>query len=1623
MALPNNFVNRVNQRNYVPTVKWDSFLSPDLHPKTRKIIISALNTYPSEQISEYTQLQFDSIIRKLLPVINKMDLMWVFTSPHWTLSRIDWVSEEPITISGTLNKSKWFGRGGMDLTDVTMYGNISIITQSSIFHGFKGDSGDVYSKVYNNDSYWGIYISQSFILNTGNGEQDIFDFTNEREIYWRQHRNTINIWEGNSFSQGFRALKNLSSSDAILGGGRVFWNMWSTQYISPSDISLLTSGLNNTINKSVDRVTRYDLTNYYRYLFTKSPVEYNQKTLLLEEGVDWESDRPVLYNRCLYFNGTPDYTFINTILIDVTNSVDIWIKPSVGFANNSNVVDSAGQGQMFRFTQLLTSNKIGWYLFTVDDYTTVGTSRTSDLTWDWDNGDWYKLTYVKERNNDNDGYILQLKVNDTVAIEYQITDVQLSGLGYSLSWNLGALASTNTNGLHYKGYIYSVTSDNGWAMMFEEGSDDTVYSNAGDEFTISNYITSARTTQDGPLLSLSGDVVGFSFIRSLTTNLAEITNTFTYPTLYTYQNSTNIFSVGRQDGYTHPSGDVSGTIINGEYIAITFNTGVNLNFSYSGISALYDKVKYKIDFIEGSRIDITYRSFTPKDTFYAWLNTEYSVAVGTIDSIANTPEKRYLMMSGTDVTHGDDYPDAVLGITGLTTAAVRAQLTVSGVIDVDDFVSEVYTAIYVNANSPTFDSLLQWQTDNTLISTMGLYDEEIPINNINVEYDYNSHIRPYFERNPTPMSPITWLILSFKVTTSGDVHYSKIYDVTLINESTAIPKKHDMNTDILYNEELNYSGRINQTMTVGGVAVELDSIQNSYLQFNKSLIAVTLSNVYGYNVNYDRQATIDDLVTDRINDRIYAYTFSNINLSRVEFTNDSVLKYNGNSTIFIDTINNYHAYVVNFVTASNPYYNDNVLYGYSDDGWTNDIKPDSHGSHTVQPGSPDDMTIVKNSEYSFSLSGVASGATRDNGQFWLQQTLLSPWRTIGNYEDWEIDFRVRNTGTRDIWFSLQAGSIPLKPNLTNGEVDEDTRLTYWGPPFDERFLIPTTQTDWINITANSLHKTVRNDSQHYLIHNYICDDGLVMDSNVGIDLEILAIRAKFGGERVDLEINAPGDVNNSGYDVFGNVLTNNPGLYVDNYQKQYIRLPEYKAEDYFLTSNENYYRQRSGYIDRLFAPFSYGHSDKGFPAYVNPNEDIWELQSGINILQDVTYKLRSLVISYTDSPNGTFIGTLNNDNIVVGLNLNSFAFRVQSNGGAIITQDTGLDLSAIGSFIFNCEFIINIGGTVNYTMQILDLVGNVLSEWINSEIISYISFDVETLICTYDNLSAIRRRLYITTPYVEFYEDGVLTHYWTYTGNNSYLLQDKVGGNHGTLTTNDVTLNQGTQNVFNPLVNGYYSLRNVLPISYSDGSAINNFIDNNYGVVSYGHPDVFGDNNAILITENDIADNPRISWFSRGGAPPMISGEKYTFSIYAKTTPEFNGQIIEIGLNGGNSITNLITLSTEWQRYSITGTITTTDNRNGIFPGLENGFPERGSGLKIYVCYLQIEKGELTDYQQSKHDIVLGSIDNYLIASKYPYDGKDSFGNDLTVDKSQQRKDIETYNAKRGIPDNLLDTD
>ena len=199
----------------------------------------------------------------------------------------------------------------------------------------------------------------------------------------------------------------------------------------------------------------------------------------------------------------------------------------------------------------------------------------------------------------------------------------------------------------------------------------------------------------------------------------------------------------------------------------------------------------------------------------------------------------------------------------------------------------------------------------------------------------------------------------------------------------------------------------------------------------------------------------------------------------------------------------------------------------------------------------------------------------------------------------------------------------------------------------------------------------------------------------------------------------------------------------------------------------------------------------------NGVDDHCTLQSGINMSSGSTYKISALITNYSDTGKATLLGSSNNHRSTLGFSGNTFCFQYGS--GSTKTQDTGQDLTALGSFLIDIEIEVPVNkGTysdsIKYTLRTIS--GETLNIWETSEISGNISwYELDMIAASLNGLS-LENQFTGDITWLKLYKDDILTNYWTYLGFKHDVVYDVIASNNANIQTSDIDSVQGVQDLF-----------------------------------------------------------------------------------------------------------------------------------------------------------------------------------------------------------------------------------
>lgn len=524
------------------------------------------------------------------------------------------------------------------------------------------------------------------------------------------------------------------------------------------------------------------------------------------------------------------------------------------------------------------------------------------------------------------------------------------------------------------------------------GSVDKIYSNTGEEFTITTGDpTAVRVEQsDAPLLSDSGDMVGWGYAKSIdmVQSLIDYFDGVSYDTygmlralpfipVTTLSAGTRLYTTNNLGGFRiqHRAATAEGDTSQAHVV-----DGKEPGF-YEDSNGIYCWVVS--DFSENKSSSIEIESFAGDTvsngqyTFYYKTNNPIRILVQS-QVFENLTVGLY-----NDFDNVTDDPDGVL-------AAARDSSnrpTLQGVYDFYNNINANSTAkttwnnlyveytnktinqLYADTISPTrldICSRLQFEqvitVDDTNRNIITFISDSGFVHNLDVSIANGQRSSGLLG---VPLTPINLIRINTNpsdntIANGGDGSSDtklQFYFGNLRNQ-TQIPKDKDTNTDI-NGEALIYSGRKDQPLRVGGVAVNLDTTRNKEIQCSQSLTGVTVTAVYGEVGTTGEQIQISDIGIDTVNDKLYNANAGgyDIKLHGVVLSDGTLLWFTNNTTddsvIMTDISSNVnHATIVfdvaDYVT-SQKYFNISVLNGFTKqaDGSTIEYVPNKSDGSTI----------------------------------------------------------------------------------------------------------------------------------------------------------------------------------------------------------------------------------------------------------------------------------------------------------------------------------------------------------------------------------------------------------------------------------------------------------------------------------------------------------------------------------------------------------------------------------------------------------------------------------------------------------------------------------------------------
>lgn len=501
----------------------------------------------------------------------------------------------------------------------------------------------------------------------------------------------------------------------------------------------------------------------------------------------------------------------------------------------------------------------------------------------------------------------------------------------------------------------------------------------------------------------------------------------------------------------------------------------------------------------------------------------------------------------------------------------------------------------------------------------------------------------------------------------------------------------------------------------------------------------------------------------------------------------------------------------------------------------------------------------------------------------------------------------------------------------------------------------------------------------------------------------------------------PANLLNNGLDIFGNTLTHPSGTYLPSDIK--LTSPAFRTLDTALQSNEELARDTTdangnSVRDRLLIPISYNHSDKDFPClkFNGVNTDYVTLKNYFELSNNVTHKWEVLIDDYNSLGTNTrqaFLGADVSGPVYMGLRGADRLFLYLGSSG--LDWNTGYTFASLGEFKIEFEITASASyssvANVDVTAKLYDSNGVLLYEnSITSHLSSGYRIDTIGVVSDSNPLYHVDANVIWTKLSI----DGTLTDWWVYTGNNSFLVQDVVGDNHGSITTADITLNQGEQDVFNPLVDGnnkivecnnyrinYYGAYNVI-----DYSKEWDLVLEGLGAAYSSGYQFAGASANIRIQGNDLFIAASANSANRlvqftGILPTSYDGEYVSMKFEFRNLGSNNAQITATININGNEYTQTQTQTTlsvniPFDSYRIPNVI---GNDSGY---IQYYYTFNFTNVTDSLSYSIIENGVRIDTttQLNEYGTSIKSID---ILPQHPYNGLDIFDNTLTTPRTKER--------------------
>ena len=1206
------------------------------------------------------------------------------------------------------------------------------------------------------------------------------------------------------------------------------------------------------------------------YLVKQAPVEENGVTLVLDEGVDRQADRPYLYNRVF------DAAGIGGIEHSATQISLTGVYDNYNYSPTGKLFNSDGCTLMFLVKH--QSGQSAWYMkgvsnswleefryFSGDDKIRVkanGTGvHTIDQVCDFDYSKYHLMSITI---NFVDGEIKVYK--DTELLGSVTASTPNSSNAYTyMDYIMKSNVSFFYGKLKSYSQYYSVKSQsqitdivNGkddinnlcFRYVLEEGSGSKVYpqylsplvSVDDKHFFVLDINTSDITSNriidnDAPLLPNSGDVVGFSdvdygYFNQNANNVASADvsdleiDDFVLCFYFRKDGSDGVTqgicgiqaqtraTLG-QSGYfiqTNTSNSLVivfrkigggtetipiGTVLQSKKWnhVVIYKNGTDLNYSLNGVSGNPTLTFSEIDWTSTSKLT----------SFGGYATNTFSFTEGQV-SVTQFQLGEYSTANVNAALAQETLPSLIADIpfsdgSGTTLTNNEGTNLAITVDDIEDFWKKQYSP----SNGVT-DVIFNRPLTHTGRKDFPLTPYQEPAYK-GTSTDYATMSQYEFLAEEEYI--IEWLQLNYTNASTGTILGNQASDNFIIG----------LNSNSWY-------VRLNDTPYQVDTTLDLSDVSNFRVKYKLHNFTGTSSSITAFDIEayiYDLDG--NELASDTSSGELCGGTIINMmfasntttptrfitgNIPWIKFYVDDVLtnhwEYLGNNSLIIwDRVGGNHA----TITTSNITANQGTQDVYSS---------------RLKDGYSQTSTLIDSNVWSFHSLISSNRIHNLNGEnLYFDQN-----HSGAGFANWDVTYENNYlnlapdhvTTAIETFYLFLSGNIPTTYFIVG--VRYKVTVTIYMPPSNNwdraYFDIDADWSDYYRATTyffpNSNEQTMEiefvpgnsNIPQNDVQIRVRCQSGY--DPNVDLPMEIRNWKLEIMNEDI------PANLLNNGLDIFGNTLTHPAGTYLHSDIK--LTSPVFRTLDTALESNEELYRDTTdangnAVKDRLLIPVSYGKSDKGFPAYKgNGVDEIIDLDTQVVHSAGNSYKIRALIIDYETVGGGyaTIMGANGSDDFrLVLYGDDKLHIRL---GGSSYTETTTLSFSTLSENGFIYEFYFNhqvLNSPTDAYVRLYDLNGNVLWDWqignIAASNLDQPTALGSTLCGARNSTNNIVHELKATVPWIQHYTNNTLTHWWQYTGNNSFLVQEVVGDNHGTITTANIVNNQGEQNVFNALVDGF----------------------------------------------------------------------------------------------------------------------------------------------------------------------------------------------------------------------------